>query len=308
MISGGKQDTKIVLPPEPSEYKAPPPIVPALEKEAQKPEKTYREIRLEKKEGSEEELKVEIEWLIIPNRLEKSSKLQAKQKGSRLCELKENIRKSAEEAVNAYNKAVYILKVYNQDIEYIIDEAVNEIKPDTWERVKNKTRSKVECIKRAQEKAEEATKDINKLKELVSSQNFDAPRTTKELIKNNIAKVQEDIYNAKKELDLEQRKGNVTEKYWDKVEKARQHFSEEMESLFPSIDLSKKKLSISSEDLDLFVLHTYANILFYQKELAKMQTIINEKMQQAVEAARKGGGEPLTNAQICERSNRRSDD
>lgn len=31
-----------------------------------------------------------------------------------------------------------------------------------------------------------------------------------------------------------------------------------------------------------------------------METIIQEKVRQATEAAKKGGGEPLTNAQICE--------
>lgn len=60
------------------------------------------------------------------------------------------------------------MKTYNQDIEYIIDEAVNEIKPETWDEVRRKTKSKQECIRRAQEKADEATRDINKLKEMVS--------------------------------------------------------------------------------------------------------------------------------------------
>lgn len=61
-----------------------------------------------------------------------------------------------------------VRQIYLQDIEYIIDEAVNQVSPTGWENVKKKTKSKVECVKRAQEKAEEATKDINKLKELIS--------------------------------------------------------------------------------------------------------------------------------------------
>lgn len=132
------------------------------------------------------------------------------------------------------------------------------------------------------------------------SPRFNASPTTKDLIKTNIAKVQDDVMKAKKELETEQKSGSVTERYWDKVEKARNHFSTELESLFPRIDLSQKELRINEEDLDLFVLHTYANVLFYQKELAKMETIIQEKVRLAAEAARKGGGEPLTNAQICE--------
>ncbi|XP_057664526.1 MICOS complex subunit Mic60 isoform X2 [Diorhabda carinulata] len=217
-----------------------------------------------------------------------------------IAKLEEEICESAEEAVNAFNKAVFITKSYNADIEYIIDEAVNEINPETWEIIKGKTRSKQECVRRAKEKADIAVKKINKLKELVSSPSFEADQSTKQIIQTNIAKVQEDIENAKKELSREQKIGSVAEKYWDKVEKSRIHFSEELESLFPTIDLSKKQLCLTQEDLDLFVLHTYAHVLFYQKELAKMETLIQERLRAATEAAKKGGGEVLTNAQICE--------
>lgn len=61
-----------------------------------------------------------------------------------------------------------LVDFYSQDIEYIIDEAINEVKPEVWEDVKKKTKSKIECVKRAQEKAVEATRDINKLKDLIS--------------------------------------------------------------------------------------------------------------------------------------------
>lgn len=207
---------------------------------------------------------------------------------------------AATEAVNSYNRAITILKTYNRDIENLIDDAVNEIKPELWDSVKQKTRSKNECIRRAKERADEAIQTVNKLKEHISRGDSKIVESAKQVIRGNIVKVQEDIASAKKSLDLELKRGNVTEKYWDKVEKARAHFSENLEILFPSIDISKKKLNISEEDLDLFVLHTYATILFYQKELAKMETVIQEKVRSAVETAKLGGGEALTNAQICE--------
>nr|CAH7745668.1 unnamed protein product [Callosobruchus chinensis] len=300
-IIAGDQQSKTkggkVSPPEPQEYKAPPPIIPILEKEAatKKHEPTYAEIRLETVERKGEEPVVELVGEVKPPKDEISEK-----DVSQLAELEFKIGRSAEEAVNAYNNAVYILKLYNQDIEYIIDEAINQVNPETWEEVRRKTRSKTECLKRAQEKAEQATRDINKLKELVSSPKFEADKTTKDLIKNNISKVQDDIDRAKREMENEIKKGSVAEKYWEKVEKARQHFSEELESMFPGIDLTKRTLRVDVEDLDLFVLHAYQNVLFYQKELAKMETMMQERVRQAVEAAKRGGGDPLTNAQICE--------
>ncbi|XP_066147249.1 MICOS complex subunit Mic60 isoform X2 [Euwallacea fornicatus] len=217
-----------------------------------------------------------------------------------LSELETKLCKSAEAAVNAYNKAVYVLLSYNRDIEYIVDEAVNELKPDIWDNIREKTRQKNDCLKRANEKAEEAIKDVNKLKQLVSNQDFDAPENTKFIIRNNISKVQDDIASAKKALDLELKRGSVTEKYWNKVEKARKNFSEELEIMFPNIDISKKKFTIDPVDLDLFILHVYANVLFYQKELAKMETVLQKRVDQAVDRARKGDLQPLTVVQICE--------
>ncbi|XP_076265230.1 inner membrane mitochondrial protein mitofilin isoform X2 [Rhynchophorus ferrugineus] len=227
-----------------------------------------------------------------PKPLETDSKL--------IADLEQQICTSAEEAVNAYNKAVHVLLSYNQDIEYIIDEAVNQVKPEVWEEVRQKTRSKNECIRRAEEKAQEATNAINKLKNLVSSPGFIASDSTRVIIRNNISKVQDDVEKAKSDFQLTLKHGNVAEKYWDKVERARKNFSEELEILFPNIDLSKKKLSVDQEELDLFILHVYGNVLFYQKELAKMETILQGKVEQAVEAAKRGGLEPLTVAQICE--------
>ncbi|XP_028130674.1 MICOS complex subunit Mic60 isoform X3 [Diabrotica virgifera virgifera] len=279
-------------------YKAPPPILPVIEKEMKKPPPpSYAEIRLEKIESGKLEPVVELAGEPKPKPITVATDSPTTEN---LAKLEENIRVSAEEAVNAFNKAVFIIKSYNSDIEYIIEEAVNEVKPETWDTLKSKTRSKHECVRRATEKAEIAVRDINKLKEIVSKPSFDADPITKQTIQSNISRVQEDIEHARREFEHEQKMGSVAEKYWDKVEKARQNFSEELESLFPTIDLSKKHLCINEEDLDLFVLHTYAHVLYYQKELAKMETIVQERLRNATEVARLGGGEVLNNAQICE--------
>ncbi|XP_066147240.1 MICOS complex subunit Mic60 isoform X1 [Euwallacea fornicatus] len=278
--------------PEPKEYKAPPPILPVLEKEVKHHEEFYSEIRLQKEEKDGGGSELDIAGKPRPSSSSTDSKA--------LSELETKLCKSAEAAVNAYNKAVYVLLSYNRDIEYIVDEAVNELKPDIWDNIREKTRQKNDCLKRANEKAEEAIKDVNKLKQLVSNQDFDAPENTKFIIRNNISKVQDDIASAKKALDLELKRGSVTEKYWNKVEKARKNFSEELEIMFPNIDISKKKFTIDPVDLDLFILHVYANVLFYQKELAKMETVLQKRVDQAVDRARKGDLQPLTVVQICE--------
>ncbi|CAG9766278.1 unnamed protein product [Ceutorhynchus assimilis] len=276
--------------PEPKEYKAPPPIIPHLEKDVKKHEDAYNEIRVKAETGVSDEFDIagEPKPQLSPRNTTALAELEAK-----ICH-------SAEEAVNAYHKAVHVLLSYNQDIEYMLDEAVNQVEPEIWEKIRLKTRHKNECLKRAQEKADEASRDVNRLKELIASPDFDAPENTKSIIRNNISKVQDDINTAKKELEIELQHGSVTEKYWDKVEVARKNFSNELEILFPDIDISQKRLIIRESELDLFILHIYAHVLFHQKELAKIETVLQSRVDIAVEQAKKGGLEPLTVAQICE--------
>ncbi|XP_060524293.1 MICOS complex subunit Mic60-like [Cylas formicarius] len=295
IISDGGKEAQLLQTgddfPASKEYKAPTPIVPALADELAKLPERYHEIRVEQREEDKDEPKVEIKGEPKPKPRENDARY--------LAELEEQIGSFAAEAVNAYADSIRILYSYNQDVEHIIDTSINDVQTDVWENIRNKTKAKNECIKRAQEKAQEATDNINRLKNLITQTEFVGSENTKFIIENKISKIQSDLETARLEMEFELKHGGVTEKYWDKVEKARKRFSEELEILFPNVDLAQKILKLNHEELDLFILHVYANVLFYQKELAKMETILQNKIDNAIEAARKGDYEPLSIAQIC---------
>lgn len=81
------------------------------------------------------------------------------------------------------------------------------------------------------------------------------------------------------------RKANVTEKYWDKVEAARRFFEDELKVLFPGIRLGDKQMRIDEGDVDLFIAHVVSTVLYYQKELKKLETIGEDRIKRAVEKA-----------------------
>lgn len=193
---------------------------------------------------------------------------------------------------------MYALRNYNRDIQEIIEQTVDRIDPDLWSSLRTKTLVKNKALEEAEIAAAEAIQYINKLKLLVSKKEFEGSESVKEQVRHNIQKVQDDINNAKKELEDERRVSNITEKYWAKVEEARKHFAQELEILFPSVKIEEKKLRIEPDDLDLFVLQAYSNVLFYQKELSKLETITDSKLKEALDAARKGDVEVLTKTQI----------
>lgn len=215
-----------------------------------------------------------------------------------LAEIERNVGDYASKAVQSYNKAVFALRNYNRDIQEIIEQTVDRIEPELWQSLRTKTLVKNKALEEAEVAAAEALQYINKLKLLISKKEFEGTESVKEQVRHNIQKVQNDINNAKKELEDERKVSNITEKYWAKVEEARKHFAEELETLFPSVKIDEKKLKIDPDDLDLFVLQAYSNVLFYQKELSKLETITDQKLKDALDAARKGNTEVLTKAQL----------
>lgn len=82
------------------------------------------------------------------------------------------------------------------------------------------------------------------------------------------------------------------------MEEARKYFSDDLQVLFPSVNISEKKMNIPEDDLSLFLLHAYKTILFYQKELAKLEVLTDAKLKNALDAAKAGNADVLTEQQV----------
>ncbi|XP_060528620.1 MICOS complex subunit Mic60 isoform X2 [Cylas formicarius] len=217
-----------------------------------------------------------------------------------VADLERKLNVVAGEALKAYASAIGALSNYNHDVERVIDEAVDESDPAKWETLREQNKTKRESINRARTKASEAVAAINELKEFVSRKDFPGSEVQRSEIQNKISKVQSEVQGAASRFESELKRGRVAETYWDKVEKARKHFSEELEILFPNVDLEKRKLAVNEDELDLFLLHAYNNVLFYQKELAKVETLLRNAVEGALQAARLGDQEPLVGARVLE--------
>lgn len=87
------------------------------------------------------------------------------------------------------------------------------------------------------------------------------------------------MYNAK---DAAQ----VSEKFWQNVEASRNYFVDEVQALFPSIDLAQKRLQLSPDEFNLFVAYAYAHVLAYQKEVHKYQVEGETRLRRAIETLR----------------------
>lgn len=100
---------------------------------------------------------------------------------------------------------------------------------------------------------------------------FEAPAHMKTAARRNVRKIIDDVDEAKRKYTEELQSGNLVERYWKQIKTAREDFNEELQILFPNINIHDKKLSVSEEAFDLFVLHMYHKVNNLQKELEKLR-------------------------------------
>jgi len=138
-------------------------------------------------------------------------------------------------------------------------------------RLKETTEKKKNAVQQAEQHAKEAMDSLKRTYNLIEESVFEAPAHMKTAAKRNVRKILDDVEEAKKKYNDELQKGDIAELYWKQLKVARENFNEELQILFPNINIQDKKLSVSEDAFDLFVLHMYHKVNSLQNELEKMK-------------------------------------
>lgn len=145
-------------------------------------------------------------------------------------------------------------------------------------RLKVAQEKRTQALKEAEKKADEAVDNLRKLQGSIDDPKLDATPGQKTIARRNISRILSDVDEAKKNFDQEVANANISDKYWKGVKTAREKFHEELQILFPNINIHDKRLSVTDEAFDLFVLHMYHKVAFLQKELEKMQVNVRTSL------------------------------
>ena len=137
--------------------------------------------------------------------------------------------------------------------------------------LKEATEKRKKAAQEAEKHAEEAWDSLKRMFSLIDDVKLEASHATKIIAKRNVKKILDDVDEAKKKFEQELSNANITERYWKKVKAGREYFNEELQILFPNINIHDKKLSINEEAFDLFFLYVYNKINHLQKELYKTE-------------------------------------
>ncbi|XP_014203371.1 MICOS complex subunit Mic60 isoform X1 [Copidosoma floridanum] len=242
------------------------------------PLKPPPEIRLSKDRG--EKIEVVSEKKPVDTVVEKPSE-QQNSIASDLTELEKYAGELAATAIKSFHDAACAVQDYNKDVTNVVESSDAELGSKIWDRLKSAQDKRTAALAVAEKKADEAVEALKKLGSSIDDAR-DASVGQKTIARRNINKILSDVDAAKKKFDQEVANANISEKYWKSLKIAREKFNEELHILFPNININDKKLTVSDEAFDLFVLHMYHKVAFLQKELEKMQTIADAKIKSAL--------------------------
>lgn len=205
---------------------------------------------------------------------------------SSISDLEKQIDIAAATAIKEYGKAVQILKTYTQEVKKIVEESTDKFDSSSWTLLRNRTNARDTSLSAAESAAEQAREKIEQLNRLLEGKSLKCSDDLKNKARENIAAYLEHLKKAKEDVYTARDVANLGEKYWKNVEMARNFFVDEIEALFPGINLKEKKLNLSKEDLDLFIVHAYTQVVAHQKELQKLQIEGEQQLKRALEAVR----------------------
>ncbi|CAK9824433.1 MICOS complex subunit Mic60 [Anthophora retusa] len=216
-----------------------------------------------------------------------------------LIELEKSCGDTASKAIAAYQKAACAIQDYNQDVIKVVESTSVTGTSAVWNRLKEATEKRKEAIKEAEEHATKAAESVKKMYNLIDDPKFEAPSHMKTAARRNVKKILDDVDEAKKKYEAEIESGNMAERYWKQVKVARENLNEELQILFPDINIYEKKLSVGEDAFDLFVLHMYHKVNTLQKELEKLRTVQESKLRAALRSSGDAASQEKIDALVC---------
>lgn len=213
-------------------------------------------------------------------------------------DLEKDLEVAAQIAVKEYTAAIKVLKEYAEDVKTVVDRVIEQSDHSLWSVLKNKTAARDTAVEAAERTAQAAKTHIDKLEKHIKTVGKNVAPEILEKTSRNILVISDQLNKSKDSLYEAKDSAKLSEKYWKKVEEARNYFVDQVQTLFPGVDLSAKNLNLSKDDVDLFIVHAYSHVLAYQKELQKLHTEGEVRLRRALDSLKGEDQTEATNRQL----------
>ena len=206
-----------------------------------------------------------------------------------LVELCKEMKEMVEGAVTGYKVATETVTNHMNIMQEVLETNLTGKDEAAWNKMFEAAVAKSDATKCAEIKEREAVAAIENVIEMIA-----AGRKNKSTATNLELMVAEESANRAIGM-LEQAKAQgatmkselkVMEEYRDLVEAGRQQFHNEMASIMPDVKRGEKNGKLNENELNMFITHAYKKVLHLQQELARQQTLEQERFKKALEKQR----------------------
>ncbi|XP_050426152.1 MICOS complex subunit Mic60-like [Adelges cooleyi] len=198
------------------------------------------------------------------------------------------------EVSESYSDALNALKEYYELANNVINKSVNQSNVRAWETLKEVSTEKDKLYRVAKDNSREANKHLDKLQILLNdSENMKISKDVKERLYKLIVQQKVGIKQLAKDFETERDSLMLFRRYRDQIINIRRHFADELEAMFPHMRLSDKDMKLSNTEYEIFIKYITEKLLFYQRELFKEETVIDDKVKNAVDGLMKEEAEAI---------------
>jgi len=203
-----------------------------------------------------------------------------------LVELSKEMKEVVEIAVTGYQVATEKVSNHMNIMKEVLETNLTNKNEPAWNSMFEAAVAKSDATKLADLKEKEAIAAIENVIEIIA-----AGRKNKVTANNIELLIAEEAANsaiailekAKAEGNAIKNELKVMEDYRDLVEAGREEFHKEMASIMPDVKLGEKSGKLSEDELNMFITHAYKKVLHLQQELARQQTLEQEKFKKALD-------------------------
>uniref|UniRef100_A0A1B6EGU1 MICOS complex subunit MIC60 n=1 Tax=Clastoptera arizonana TaxID=38151 RepID=A0A1B6EGU1_9HEMI len=211
-----------------------------------------------------------------------------------IIELEKRITSQVQECTQSYSALSQVIRDYTDEVQRLVDHSFQQIDSRVLSAITKKHQKKEKELQTVEAKIDAAMQLVDKMTSLL--QDSTIASDVKQRLTKNTNKALSDVQAIKKKVENEVANINVTDKFWREVQQARKYFFNELDNLVENKDIYDPNLRLSDEELNIFLTYAYQKILFYQRELSKVQSSNEQQIQQALKELKEN--EQIVNASV----------
>ncbi|XP_039760485.1 MICOS complex subunit Mic60-like isoform X2 [Pararge aegeria] len=198
-----------------------------------------------------------------------------------MVELEQDMHVNTKIAIDNYKKALQHCADYNKALYKVVESSLGDLDKKHFTALQGARTERDNILAKAKDASAKAKCAIETLDRMIKA-GVQAPPESIAATNRYIKQFRADLSNVEHEYKDCVEKSVLSDRYWNKVDQARKAYKEELQMLFPGVDLSTRQLEIKG-DTDLLLMYTLKQIQYLQNEIAELQTIRELKINRAIE-------------------------